>query len=128
MTSRRRHGPRTPLGAWIMSMLRSRGWRQSDLAERMGIDQSMVSKWVRGARNPDGPHCEGLAAAFGVPAEEVLALAGRIPVRTVPHRHDHPTRGKIIALVETFPDPDALDPFLLILERYRALLDAETPA
>lgn len=116
----RRNGPKTPLGAWIASMLRSRRWTQTDLAERMGVDQSMISKWVRGARNPDIPRCESIARAFGVPPEEVLSLAGRMPAR-VRTGSSHPTRDKLHALIDTM-DPEALEPFLEILERHHELL------
>lgn len=99
--------PRPPvgtLGTWLAGMLRSRGWTQTYLAEQMGIDPSMVSKWVRGAKSPSAPYCESIARTLGVPPAEVLALAGLITTPRAAEYGPDPTRARAHALI------DALDP------------------
>lgn len=122
---RGRKPPAGPLGTWIAQMLRSRRWTQADLAHAMGIDQSQVSKWVRGSRTPDVPHCEGIARAFGVPAYEVLKLAGRVPEHLrVPT--GHPVRDRVHALVDVL-DPDLLALYLPLLERHAGDANGHRP-
>ena len=38
----------------IKSMRQHRGWTQTQLAERLGIEQSTVSRWERGLSRPVG--------------------------------------------------------------------------
>lgn len=85
----------------------------------MGIDPSMVSKWVRGAKSPSAPYCESIARTLGVPPAEVLALAGLI---TTPRAVDHdpdPTRARAHALIDVL-DPQVVAsilPLMTLLHR-----------
>lgn len=108
------------LGPWLAASLRARGWNQAELAKRMGIDPSMVSKWARGSRMPDTPHCEAIARALGVPPYEVLVRANKIPgAHRVPAQH--PVRAEAHALVDAL-DPELLTPVVDLLARIHALV------
>jgi transcriptional regulator with XRE-family HTH domain len=48
-----------------------RGWSQSRLAELIGSDTSMISRWECGERNPDHVYQEKLCDLFGKNAEEL---------------------------------------------------------
>lgn len=114
------------LGPWLEAVLRTRQWRQVDLAREMKIDQSQVSKWIRGSRMPDVPHCEAIAKALGVPAYEVLIRAGRIPVE---HRQpaQHPVREKAHVLIDRL-DPSFLEPVVELLDRVHQMAIAKEGA
>lgn len=111
--------PRDRLATWLQGMLRARSWHQSDLANRMQVNRSMVSKWARGERIPDPPHCRSIAEAFAVPLNEVLVLAGHVPV-SLRDEPDHPVRQRLHELVDVI-DPDILAHHLALLERIHAL-------
>lgn len=51
-----------------------RDWTQTDLAERLGIDQSTVSKVVRGKVKLTLDDVEHYAAIFGIPPEALMGL------------------------------------------------------
>lgn len=109
------------LTTWLGMMLKQRYWSQADLARELGVEPSQVSKWVRGTRTPDVAHCRGIADAFAVPACEALALAGRVPSDLrIPT--SHPVRDRLHLLIDRV-DPEVLEPFAIILQRYMAALD-----
>lgn len=121
MSARHRRPPAGDLGRWLHTMLRSRGWTAAELAARMQVEPSMVSKWRRGARTPDTPHCQSLARAFGVPEHEVLLLAGRaipLPEQVAAD----PIRARAHALIDVI-DPQILGRFLGLMEDYHAAME-----
>lgn len=56
-------------GEYIQEELEARGWTQSDLAEIMGRDATLISSIVTGRRAITPETARGLAAAFGTSAE-----------------------------------------------------------
>lgn len=114
-----RSRPAGAFGEWLAGMLHRRNMRQVDLATAMGINQSHVSKWVRGSRIPSPPYCEAIAKALGVPPYEVLARASRVPEQYRIPTSD-PTRDRAHALVDAL-DPETLAPVVAILERLHSL-------
>ena len=57
----------------------SRGWSQSELAERIGTDQVTISRWERMSHRPSPYFRQRLAETFGKSIEE-LGLATEAPV------------------------------------------------
>lgn len=53
------------------------GQSQSELAQRVGVAQTTVSAWKRGASIPPRTRIPALAAALGMPAEELAAMVAR---------------------------------------------------
>ena len=49
------------------------GMTQVELARRVGVSQSQIADWERGAHVPSARSIERLAVALGVPAADVLA-------------------------------------------------------
>lgn len=52
--------------------------KQADLARRIGVAQSAISRWKRGESMPEPSNCRELARVFGVPEAEVLRRAGHL--------------------------------------------------
>ena len=81
---------------WVEQELKSREWRQADLARVMGSSEGMVSMVLRGERKPGPDFCNGIARAFGVPPETVFRMVGILPA--LPEEDDELAR----QLVESF--------------------------
>ena len=67
------------LTEWIIEEKENRGWSIRKLAARAELAPSTVSDILGHRTNPGLEFCTGIARAFGVPAENVLRLAGLIP-------------------------------------------------
>lgn len=63
----------SPSGARIRALRRERGWTQVELAQRLGITQSIVSAIEIGGRRPGLPLAIAIAAALGVSVEDLFA-------------------------------------------------------
>ena len=80
---------------WLQEELRRREWRQADFAREVGIDVSMVSRWLNG-RRPDPASLERVAVALGVDLDALLTLAGHRPQSP---RDDDPWVAALVAKV-----------------------------
>lgn len=56
-----------------------RGWSQSRLAELIGVDTSMISRWECGERKPEHFYREKLCTLFGKNAVELGFLEQAVP-------------------------------------------------
>ena len=61
----------------LRSLRREAVLTQQELADRMGVQQRMVSKWENGETMPRPANIRKLAAALGVEPREVLAALQR---------------------------------------------------
>lgn len=52
--------------------------RQSDLALKVGVDPSMVSRWESGAARPKDEHIMAVEDALGLPRGRIFAAAGLV--------------------------------------------------
>jgi len=67
------------LGTFIHTQLRAKNWKQKDLAEKTGINETTLSKYISGDRTPPEQAIERIAHELGV-SQDVLKIAqGRIP-------------------------------------------------
>jgi transcriptional regulator with XRE-family HTH domain len=97
------------IGLWIEGELRSRDWRQADLARRARVSTTAVSDWVRGKKVPDPASCDLLSDIFHADLDFVLDLAGHRP----PDSNDDPASpaNRLSALlhrVQWNPDREAV--------------------
>lgn len=60
---------------WMRAQMDERDWTMADLARRMDVQPSVISRWMR-VRQPDPESVRRIAAAFGADEDELLALAG----------------------------------------------------
>jgi len=65
--------PASELGAWLLQMRSDRGWRQAELARRVGVSQATISVWERDKGRPDDVQMEVIREAFetGVTKREI---------------------------------------------------------
>jgi transcriptional regulator with XRE-family HTH domain len=68
---------------WLQSELEQRGWKQSDLSKRSGINSGLLSRIINGERRPGVDTCTAIAKAFGMTDIQVLDIAG------LAHDSDH---------------------------------------
>lgn len=67
-------------GALVKKHRRARKWSQAQLAERIPMSQSNLSRIEAGDQGPPADEVIGpLAQALGIPAHELLRAAGRQP-------------------------------------------------
>jgi transcriptional regulator with XRE-family HTH domain len=71
--------PEPAFGVRLRTLRRERGWTQRQLADQVGLDFTYLSKLENGADIPGEKAVERLAHALRTDADELLALAGRVP-------------------------------------------------
>lgn len=67
-----RHLTKQEFGRRLHHMLLERGWRQSELARRAGIQRDSVSVYVRGRSFPTPLNLQKMAKALGLRPEDIL--------------------------------------------------------
>lgn len=56
----------------VRHAMHTRGWKQKDLADRMGVSVAQVSHYIRGYRDPGLVTIDKIAQALGVPPDTLL--------------------------------------------------------
>jgi transcriptional regulator with XRE-family HTH domain len=69
----------TTIGHRLREIRRRRGLTQTEVAEQLGIDQTLVSNYERGAARLHGALVAGFAKALRVSADEILGLKNPTP-------------------------------------------------
>lgn len=73
---------------WLAEQIRQRGWAPVDAAREIGIDESLMSRYLNGKRLPSRQTAKKIAACFGVPLPDVLEAIDlqetRLPARLQP--------------------------------------------
>jgi transcriptional regulator with XRE-family HTH domain len=72
------------IGAIIEQLRIARGWSQDDLAERVGITKSSLSRMENDNQWPRPETLESLAAALNIKVYQLFALADAEPLPTAP--------------------------------------------
>lgn len=67
------------LNIFLEGLMKRRGRLPCQLAADLGISHSTVLRWISGADLPSPQSCLKLANYAGLPADEVLAIAGHMP-------------------------------------------------
>ena len=73
--------PQRYLGQAVRQLRTERGWTQAVLAERAGMNETYMPQVEGGTRNPSWANVVRLAAALGLKASELAALAEEIEAR-----------------------------------------------
>lgn len=72
-------GPeKTPFGSWLESIVPAVIPSDAELARRVGVNQSYVSRWRRG-RRPTVTNLVKLADATGTNLETLMRIVGYVP-------------------------------------------------
>lgn len=82
---------RTEGATLLRERMTEREWNQTALAERIGVQQSSVSMWMRGRSRPEPHHRQALAALLDIPEHAWLtpseaAVVRRASSREAPRR------------------------------------------
>jgi transcriptional regulator with XRE-family HTH domain len=56
--------------------MRLRDWNQSEFAQAVGVDHSVVSRWITGDRTPSPAMVQHMAQTLGVDEDALLQCAG----------------------------------------------------
>ena len=67
------------LGLQIVALRQGRGWSQTELAKRLGVDRCRLGKWERGLSAPSLEDLTALAALLGVTLDELVHGQGTPP-------------------------------------------------
>lgn len=59
-------------GRRLYKLMMSRGWNQSELARRAGLNRDAISTYVRGSSMPTPQSLNALAKAFGITPDDLL--------------------------------------------------------
>lgn len=59
-------------GAWLESKLSAARLNQREFADRIGVSQSTVSRWLRNYRVPEPASCDAIADVLLVPLDKVI--------------------------------------------------------
>jgi transcriptional regulator with XRE-family HTH domain len=65
-----------PFAGFVHGQLRLRDWNQSEFAQAVGVDHSVVSRWLKGDRTPSPAMVQHIAQTLGVDEDDLLQLAG----------------------------------------------------
>ncbi len=64
------------IGESIRKLRKAKGLTQTELAEKLGTTQYVITNYERGANNPTAAKIPEIAKALGVTLEEVYGLSG----------------------------------------------------
>ena len=96
---------RTPLGARLHELRVNRDLTLRGLADELRLDFTYLSKIENGADKPGEETLRGMAAFFEVDADELLALAGRVPPELADRARREPNMGRLLRrLPDMSPD------------------------
>lgn len=104
---------RVAFGQWLTEMLHWRRLKKADVARRMGVEGTLISRWTLGKGRPDPTSAQLLAAALDVPLDEVLRVAGHLPSTYRPA--EDPVKERLYAAIEQLPS-SALEPYVAVFE------------
>lgn len=92
------------LGNNIRKLRLDKGWTQTELGEKVGVDQKVITSYERGVSKPPLDNLVKFATVFGISLDE---LAGKVAVRTKnqeePKLHRNRRTAKIEKLFDQLP-------------------------
>ena len=77
-------------GLWLKSQRSARHLSQSELAQRMSITPSFLSRLERDERSPSREHLEMLASVLGLETQKVFLRAGVLPAELLNRIQHYP--------------------------------------
>lgn len=87
---------------WLYAELETRGWSNSELARRVGVTASAMSRITNRQVQASYETCIGIAQALGYPPEQVLRKAGLLP--PWPGKDDQSIQ-EVREIMRRLPDP-----------------------
>ena len=113
--------PRKRTGDLLREARERSGWSQEEVAERVGVSRTIVSRWENGVLTPQVPdQVNALCAALPISIEELLRAMG---VNIVPSAAARLPRELVTSLLALSPERQAA-----LLTLVRGLQEATRPA
>ena len=78
---------------WLQGCLQERNWSITDLARAMGVQTSLISRWMAGKQKPTAESAGRIAEVLQVSVDEVLTAAG---LRLSPGPGEDPRRAELM--------------------------------
>ena len=89
----------------IRTLRKSNGWTQTELAQRLGTSQKVITSYETGAKKPPIKRLPHLAHVPGVTIEEIIGVAPFTVNEDTPHTHKNSRVAKMQQLYEQL-NPD----------------------
>ena len=68
------------LRKWLYEQISKRKMTQRELAGKLGVDESLVSRWMKGERPVTLPNIIKMAKLFNTTTDEILGVMGKLDV------------------------------------------------
>jgi len=65
---------------WLYAQISTRKMTQRELAGKLGVDESLVSRWMKGERPVTLPNIIKLSKLFEISVDEILGVMGKLDV------------------------------------------------
>lgn len=65
---------------WLYEQIQKREMTQRELAGKLGVDESLVSRWMKGERPVTLPNIIKMAKLFNTTTDEILGVMGKLDV------------------------------------------------
>lgn len=66
---------------FLNKQLTKHNWTQRELSGKLGIDESLVSRWMKEERVPTLPNIIKLSNLFSVSVDEILQIMGKMETK-----------------------------------------------
>jgi transcriptional regulator with XRE-family HTH domain len=73
-------GARKMFRKWLYEQIQKREMTQRELAGKLGVDESLVSRWMKGERPVTLPNIIKMAKLFNTTTDEILSVMGKLDV------------------------------------------------
>jgi len=103
----------------IKTLRKSKGWTQTELAQRLGTSQKVITSYETGSKKPPIRRLPDLAAIFDVTIEELIGPQELMVKEEHPHTHKNSRIAKVQQLYEHLPPNDQR----VILKQIKALVE-----
>lgn len=92
------------LGNNIRKLRMDKGWTQTELGQKVGVDQKVITSYERGVSNPPLENLLKLAATFGISLDELAGnVSTKIPIQEEQKLHRNRRTAKIEKLFDQLP-------------------------
>ena len=86
---------------WLRQRMEERNLNASQLASKMGVVSSLISRWMTGAQRPNSSSVRKISEALGVDHKDTLIAAGYLPPDAGTSVYEDPRRTDLIRIIRT---------------------------
>lgn len=93
----------------INRLLKERGWSQAELAQKIGVTQQTIQKWVRGKSSPSMENIDNLVELTGLPSHWFMLPpdeSGQLSQSSIEPLNIGTTQIELLQIFNCFPKED----------------------